>query len=106
MIKKSLLITKVAILRISSVTSIAKTAIIHHMVMSAIFPVSFDALHLLNRKGFAAGYLWLITDEKTDAFKSKHGVQITPKMSISSQRIGGMTIWTVTLSIVIPIPRR
>jgi glutaredoxin len=71
-------------------TSPAKTAVLHRMVMPGhTCPYGLKALDLLRRKGFRIEDHSLTTRAETDAFKAEHGVKTTPQVFIEGQRIGG-----------------
>lgn len=68
----------------------SKIADLHRMVMPEhTCPYGLKALDLLKRKGFTVDDHWLTTREKTDAFKTEHGVKTTPQVFIGGKRIGG-----------------
>jgi glutaredoxin len=82
--------TETAIEAPAQTSAVAKTAIIHRMVMPGhICPYGLKALDLLKRKGFTVGDRWLTTRDEVDAFKAKHKVQTTPQIFIGGERIGG-----------------
>ena len=82
--------TETAIEAPAQTSAVAKTAIIHRMVMPGhICPYGLKALDLLKRNGFTVEDRWLTTREETDAFKAKHNVQTTPQIFIGGERIGG-----------------
>ena len=69
---------------------IAKTAVIHRMVMPGhVCPYGLKAKHLLERAGYQVEDRHLTTREETDAFKAEHGVSTTPQIFIGGERIGG-----------------
>jgi glutaredoxin len=70
--------------------SIAKTAVIHRMVMpDHVCPWGLKAVDLLKRSGFAVEDHHLRTRAETDAFKAEHGVVTTPQVFIGGKRVGG-----------------
>lgn len=71
-------------------SSAAKTAVLHRMVMDKhICPFGLKALALLRREGFEVDDRWLTTREAVDAFKAEHNVKTTPQTFIGGARIGG-----------------
>jgi glutaredoxin len=71
-------------------SSAAKTAVLHRMVMNKhICPFGLKALALLRREGFEVDDRWLTTREAVDAFKAEHNVKTTPQTFIGGARIGG-----------------
>ncbi len=71
-------------------TTAAKTAILHRMVMpSHTCPYGLKARHLLRSRGYAVEDHHLTTREETDRFKAEHGVATTPQTFIDGVRIGG-----------------
>ena len=82
--------TETAIEATAHTSAVAKTAIIHRMVMLGhICPYGLKALDLLKRKGFTVEDRWLTTRDEVDAFKAKHNVPTTPQIFIGGERIGG-----------------
>ena len=82
--------TETAIATPAQTNGVAKTAIIHRMVMPGhTCPYGLKALDLLKRKGFTVEDRWLTTRDEVDAFKAKHKVQTTPQIFIGGERIGG-----------------
>lgn len=82
--------TETAIAAPAQPSAVAKSAIIHRMVMPGhICPYGLKALHLLKRKGFTVEDRWLTTRDEVDAFKAKNDVQTTPQIFIGGERIGG-----------------
>ena len=82
--------TETAISAPAQPSAVAKSAIIHRMVMPGhICPYGLKALHLLKRKGFTVEDRWLTTRDEVDAFKAKNDVQTTPQIFIGGERIGG-----------------
>lgn len=82
--------TQAAILGTTQTGKVAKTVVIHRMVMPKhTCPYGLKALDLLKRKGFTVEDRWLTTREETDAFKSKHDVQTTPQIFIGGEHVGG-----------------
>jgi glutaredoxin len=71
-------------------TSAAKTAVIHRMVMPGhTCPYGLKARHLLKSRGYTVEDRHLTTREEVDRFKSEHGVATTPQTFIDGERIGG-----------------
>ena len=71
-------------------SKMAKTAVLHRMVMPGhVCPYGLKARHLLRSRGFAVDDRHLTTREATDAFKRDHGVATTPQVFIGGERIGG-----------------
>lgn len=71
-------------------TTAAKTAVLHRMVMpSHTCPYGLKARHLLRSRGYVVEDHHLTTREETDRFKAEHGVATTPQTFIDGVRIGG-----------------
>jgi glutaredoxin len=71
-------------------TSDSRTATLYRMVMpDHLCPYGLKAKDLLEREGYEVRDEPLESPEETEAFKKKHGVESTPQVFISGQRIGG-----------------
>ena len=74
----------------SSRPALAKTAVIHRMVMAHhTCPYGLKAKDLLERSGYEVEDRHLTTREATDAFKAENGVATTPQVFIGGERVGG-----------------
>lgn len=70
--------------------AVAKTAVLHRMVMpNHTCPYGLKAKDLLKRSGYQVEDRHLTTREETDAFKAKHDVATTPQIFIEGKRLGG-----------------
>ncbi|HZG08865.1 MAG TPA: glutaredoxin [Allosphingosinicella sp.] len=68
----------------------ARRAVIHRMVMpSHTCPYGLKAVDLLKRSGYEVEDHHLTTRDRTNAFKTEHGVATTPQTFIGGKRIGG-----------------
>lgn len=69
-----------------------RTATLYRMVMpDHLCPYGLKAKDLLQRQGYTVDDHWLTSRGQVDAFKAEHGVQTTPQVFISGERIGGYT---------------
>ncbi len=67
-----------------------KIAELYRMVMPEhVCPFGLKARNLLLRKGYLVNDHWLRSRSETEAFKAQHGVETTPQVFISGERIGG-----------------
>lgn len=67
-----------------------RCATLYRMVMDHhLCPYGLKSKWLLERKGYAVQDNHLTTNEQTETFKARHGVETTPQTWIGDERIGG-----------------
>jgi glutaredoxin len=81
-------------------TDATKKAELYRMVMpDHICPYGLKSKDLLERKGFEVEDHHLTTRAETDAFMERYGVETTPQICISGERIGGYDELRIRLGI-------